>query len=191
MYKEDQMKRNICKIVLIVCFSISFAVTLNSQEKLKFEKPVLITSAGQSADVTLAGMLCKKSAIEAKSIAMATSSDLSGVKTLIIVAGFSSKGLGAAGVSREQELDRVKSVIKAAKEKKIKIIMMHIGGKSRRGVQSDDFNKMAAEASDYMFIVKQGDEDQFFTNLAKSGKIPMKSMAKIVEVAGPLAELFN
>jgi hypothetical protein len=156
------MKRNICKIVfIIICLSISFIITLNSQEKIKFEKPVLITSAGQ------------------------------GIKTLIIVAGFSSKGLGAAGVSREQELDRVKSVIKAAKEKKIKIIMMHIGGKSRRGVQSDDFNKMAAEASDYMLVVKQGDEDQFFSDMAKSGKIPMKSMAKIIEVAGPLAELFN
>jgi hypothetical protein len=186
------MKNNIIQTVLVISILlVIFTIGIYSQEKIKFEKPVLITSAGQSADVTLAGMLCKKNTIDAKSIAMATPSDLSGIKTLIIVAGFSSKGLGAAGVSREQEIDRVKSVIKYAKEKKIKIIMMHIGGKSRRGVQSDDFNKMAAEAADYLLVVKQGDEDQFFSNLAKKGNIPMKCVDKIAAVSAPLGELFN
>lgn len=175
--------------LIIISLLIITNITI-SQEQIKFGKPILITSAGQSADVTLAGMLCKKNNIEAKSIAMASPSDLSEIKTLIIVAGFSSKGLGAAGVSREQELNRIKDVIKTAKNKNIKILLMHIGGKSRRGNQSDDFNKLAAEAADYMIVVKQGDEDQFFSNIAKSKNIPLKIVDKISEVGGPLVTVF-
>lgn len=177
-----------------VLFLISLVITVNfiaiSQEQIKFEKPILITSAGQSADVTLAGMICKKNQIEFKSVPMATPTDLSGTKTLIIVAGFSSKGLGAAGVSREQEMSRVKDVIKAAKDKKIKILLMHIGGKSRRGNQSDDFNKLAAEAADYMIVVNQGDEDQFFSKISKSKNISLKLVNKIADVGAPLSSVF-
>jgi hypothetical protein len=162
-----------------------------SQTKPKFEQPILVTSAGQSADVTLAGMLCKKLKLDAKTVPMAQPSDVDGNKTLIIVAGFSSKGLGAAGISRDQEMKRVQEVISAAKKKNIKIVMLHIGGKPRRGNQSDDFNKLAAESSNYMLVVKQGNEDQFFTQIASKEKISMDVVEKIAEAAGPLGEAFK
>lgn len=183
----NKFKNNILFLISLIIIA---NLTVISQEQIKFEKPVLITSAGQSADVTLVSMICKKNQIEVKSIAMATPSDLSGIKTLIIVAGFSSKGLGAAGVSREQEMSRVKDVIKAAKDKKIKILMMHIGGKSRRGNQSDDFNKLSAEAADYMIVVKKGDEDQFFSNISKSKNIPLKLVDKIAGTGVSLSSVF-
>jgi hypothetical protein len=164
---------------------------LAAQTKPKFEQPVLVTSAGQCADVTLAGMLCKKLNLNAKTNAMAKASDLSGIKTLMIVAGFSSKGLGAAGISREQELARVKDLIAAAKEKNIGIVMMHIGGKPRRGTQSDDFNKLASESAKLLLVVKGGDEDQFFTQIAAKGKIAIDVVGKIAEISQPLAAAFK
>jgi hypothetical protein len=161
-----------------------------SQPKGKFEQPVLITSAGQSADVTIAGMLFKKANIQAKALPLARITDLDGVKTLVVVAGFSSKGLGAAGISREQELTRVKSLLAAAQEKKLKVVMLHIGGKARRGNQSDDFNKMAAEASSYLLVVKQGDEDQFFSKIAAENKIPISLVDKIADAVQPVGSIF-
>lgn len=156
-----------------------------------FTPPILITSAGQSADVTLAGSICKKANLEARVVPSATAADLKGVKTLIVVPGFSSKGLGAAGTSREQEMERVNGVLKAAKEAGIPVLMLHIGGKARRGVQSDDFNKLAAEAARHMIVVKQGEEDGFFAKIAGDRKITLEVVDKIANVVAPLAAAFK
>ena len=71
------------------------------------------------------------------------------------------------------------------------VLTMHLGGKPRRGQQSDDFNKIAAEAASYLIVVKQGDEDQFFSKLAADNKIPIEVVAKIADVMKPLAAAFK
>jgi hypothetical protein len=185
------MKQRITFLITTVAFTLSLLPGfVLSQPKGKFEQPVLITSAGQSADVTIAGMLFKKAGIQAKAITLAKATDLEGVKTLVVVAGFSSKGLGAAGISREQELARVQSILAAAQEKKLKIVTLHIGGKARRGNQSDDFNKMSAEASSYLLVVKQGDEDRFFSKIAADKKIAIDLVDKIADAVQPVGSVF-
>jgi len=164
-------------------------VLIRAEDKL--EQPILISSAGQSADMKLVGMLAKKQELNAKAVNMATAEDLEGIKTLIFVPGFSSKGLGAAGVSQKDEMDRVVKLVAAAKEKGIPIVTIHIGGTARRKGQSDSFNQLVAEASQHIIVVKQGDEDGFFTNIAKEKEIPMESVEKIAEVATPLGKLFK
>jgi hypothetical protein len=181
----------------VVIFAVTVILTamssdlLVAQSKVKFEQPVLITSAGQSADVTIAGMLFKKASVQAKAVPLAKTADLEGIKTLVMVAGFSSKGLGAAGISREQEMTRVQSILQTAKEKKLKVMMLHIGGKARRGSQSDDFNKLASEASSYLLVVKQGDEDKFFTKIAAEKKIAIDLVDKIADAVQPVAKAFE
>ena len=165
------------------------ALTVFSQEK--FKEPILITSAGQSADVKLAKLLAKKQELNAVTKLMAKDADLSGVKTLIIVPGFSSKGLGAAGISQEDELERVKALIKKANTLKIPIIMMHIGGVARRGGQSDDFCKISAENSKSMIVEKQGNKDGFFTKIAKAKKITIEEVDRISGAAVPMGNLFK
>jgi len=179
--------KTISKLMVIVLFGSIF---LFPQNDIKFEKPILISSAGQSADVTLAGMLLKKSKTEYKALPMAKEADLEGINTLIIVPGFSSKGLGAAGISRDQEKARVNALVNAAKKKNIKILMLHIGGTARRGQQSDDFNQIAAEASTHMIVVKQGNEDKFFTKIASDKKIGIKVVDKMADAAAALKEVF-
>jgi hypothetical protein len=183
-------QRTILLRILTAFLMIFLPCRVLSQPKGKFEQPVLLTSAGQSADVTIAGMLFKKANIQAKSLPQAKTTDLEGVKTLVVVAGFSSKGMGAAGISREQELTRVKSLLAAAQEKKLKVVTLHLGGKARRGNQSDDFNKMAAEASSYLLVVKQGDEDQFFSKIAAEKKIPFDLVDKIADAIQPVGKVF-
>lgn len=181
----------ILKFAAAFFFLSAASPLLFAQPKVKFEQPVLITSAGQSADVTIAGMIFKRANVQAKSISLAKASDLDGMKTLVMVAGFSSKGLGAAGISREQEIARVQSILKTSKEKKLRIITLHIGGKARRGNQSDDFNKMTAEASSYLLVVKQGDEDQFFSKIAAEKKIALDLVDKIADAVQPVAKAFE
>jgi hypothetical protein len=185
------MKQRIALLISLAVLVIAMLPRfVYAQPKEKYEQPVLITSAGQSADVTIAGMLFKRANVQANAIPLAKTTDLEGVKTLVVVAGFSSKGLGAAGISREQELARVKTLLATAREKKLKIVMLHIGGLARRGNQSDDFNKMAAEASSYLLVVKQGDEDKFFSKIAGEKKIPIDLVDKIADAVQPVGKAF-
>lgn len=169
----------------------SFAQDAAEQSTTKFEKPILISSAGQSADVKLVGMLAKKQKLDAKVVVMAKIEDLKEVKTLIIVPGFSSKGLGAAGVSQSDEMDRVATLLKEASKLNIPVVLVHIGGNARRKGNSDAFNKLVAESSKHMIVVAQGDEDKFFTNLSNEKNIPLDLVPKIVKAAQPLGNLFK
>jgi hypothetical protein len=181
------MKLKTLKIITLVVFMV---LSLNAAAQ-KYEQPVLISSAGQSADVKLVQMLVQRQKLDSKTVLMATPDDLKGVKTLIIVPGFSSKGLGAAGVSQQQELDRVKSLINSANSLKIPIILVHIGGNARRQGQSDAFNKLVGENSKHMIVVRQGDEDGFFTQISKNLKLPLVLVDKISETEAPIGVLFN
>lgn len=153
-----------------------------------FQQPMLLTSAGGSADGNLAGVLLQRLGIEYTANHNAKAEDLEGFQTLVLVPGFSSKGLGSAGISREQEMERVSGLLKMAEEKGIAVLTLHLGGKARRGAQSDDFNRIAAEAADLLIVVEQGDEDGFFTTIAESGEIPMHKVPAIAGAMEPLGE---
>ncbi len=119
----------------------------------------------------------------------AVAADLKEIKTLLVVPGYSSKGLGSAGVSRADELTRVAGVLAAAKDAGIPVLALHLGGKARRGVQSDDFNRMVVEAAELLIVVEQGNEDGFFTDLCKAKEIPMKAVKSMAETMQPLGEV--
>lgn len=157
----------------------------------EFRQPVLISSAGQSADVKLVQLLASREKLDAVTNPVATAADLAGAKTLIIVPGFSSKGLGAAGISQEQEMVRVKSLVEAAREKQIPIVLVHVGGNARRKGQSDAFNELVGKNARHMIVVSQGDEDHFFTDIAREGDIPLDLVENIAAAATPLGALFQ
>ena len=153
------------------------------------DSPIVLTSAGQSADVTIAAMIFKKMNVAVKSVPAARPADLDGAKSLVVVAGFSSKGLGSAGINRDQEMERVKSVLAAAKEKGLRVLVLHLGGKARRGVQSDEFNTVAAEAAGALVVVKAGDEDQLFSRIAAERKVPIDLVEKISDAGAAIQKM--
>lgn len=171
---------------IVIALTLVAPASLVAQGKPRFEKPILLTSAGQSADVTMASTLLKKAQIESTVKPLAQPSDLAGIRTLVIVAGYSSKGLGAAGISRSDEMARVKALLGAAAKAKIRVLTMHLGGAARRGSQSDDFNQVAAESASYLLVVKGGDDDQFFSDIARTKKIPLDIVDKISSAVVPL-----
>jgi hypothetical protein len=181
------MKNRVLSISILI-ISILLSSSVQAQ---KFEQPILISSAGQSADVKLVKMLAQKQKLNANTILMAKQADLTGIKTLIIVPGFSSKGLGAAGVSQKEEFERVQALVKSANDMKIPIVMVHIGGNVRRKGQSDVFNQLVADNSKYMIVVKQGDDDGFFTAISKGKNIPLTLVEKIAETEIPIGNLFK
>lgn len=145
-----------------------------TSSKIKFETPILITDVGQGNSSKLVEALIKRAGdFEYTSESTATADQLEGIKTLIIGVGASSKGLGAAGLNADQEYERAKALLSAAKEKDIPVIGVHIGGVPRRGELSDRFNKQVLEGSSVFVAWQGGNEDGFFTDAAKDSSVPL------------------
>lgn len=155
------------------------------------ESPTLLTSVGQSADVEMVKALMDNAGLEYRMEKIATAEDLGDAKTMILAVGGSSKGLGAAGIDENQELDRALALIDAAVANDVKIITMHIGGENRRGELSDKFIGPACDNADYIIIVEDGNKDGLFTDLASKGNIPMDSVTSIADAMEPLTKAYK
>ena len=155
------------------------------------EGPIILTSVGQSANVNVVQTLLKKCEIDSDLNATVTADDLGSYKTLVLAIGGSSKGLGAAGVDENQELDRVKSVIAKAEEQGMTIIALHIGGSARRGTLSDKFIPDALAAADAAIIVSEGDSDGFMKGIVTENGVATAFIDNQVGAVEPLKTIFG
>ena len=185
------------RIALAACtFFLAFAAHAQSAFALKApiaDKPAVLTSSGQSADIEMVKVLLDRAKVPYKLDPRIAAPALagSGAKSLVIVLGGSSKGLGAAGISPQAEIDRSKALIAEAKKQGFKVIGLHVGGEGRRGDLSDKFLTDTVPACDYVIVVADGNKDGLFTKLTGNGKIPLDSVEKITKVGEPLAKAFK
>ena len=155
------------------------------------ESPILLTSVGQSADVEMVKVMMDKGGLSPETNSLATEADLGDSKTLVLAIGGSSKGLGAAGIDANQELERVNKLIAAADEKGMTIIALHIGGEARRGDLSDKFVAPSFEKADYEIVVADGNKDGLMSDLASKAGIPMDEVTTMADVVEPLKAAFK
>jgi hypothetical protein len=174
-----------------LALGLGLAATARAEIKLSATEPVLLTSAGQSADVQILKTLFDRSKVTAKTLPLAKPADLEGVKTLVVAVGGSSKGLGAAGIDAEKETARLKSLLARARELKIAVVAMHIGGESKRGDLSDNLFSLVAAASAQIVVVKDGDKDGFLAKTAAANKVPLETVEKLVSVLAPIKTIFG
>ena len=166
------------RLVLVSVFILLFVATTVSGPLLAagltepiFEAPALITTIGQSADGQMVRVLAQRINLNFQYETLANADMVSNFKTLVLVVGGSSKGLGAAGINPEREEARAKALIEAAKGAGTKILFMHVGGEARRGDLTDRFVTLTAAAANYLIVVADGNKDGFMTNAA--GQTPI------------------
>jgi len=153
-------------------------------------QPGFLTSVGQSADTEMVKVLLSRAKISFTIDGTAKAGGIpAAAKTLVLAIGGSSKGLGAAGIAAEDELDRVKALIADARKKGMKVIGVHVGGEARRGELSDKFIQLAVPLCDYVVIVAEGNKDGLFTKLCGT-RIPLDTVDKIALAGAPLAAAF-
>src|SRR4030042_3996863 len=96
-------KKCMISAILIGCSWALLTIPARGQETEGiFEQPLLITSAGQNAEVQIAAVLAKRAGLSYTLSKQATAADLKNMKTLVLVLGTSLKGLGAAGLDVDQ-----------------------------------------------------------------------------------------
>lgn len=155
------------------------------------EYPALVTSGGQSADYQMIATVMEKQGMEFTSNNLAASDDLGDAKTLIVVVGGSSKGLGAAGIDADGEIERLDKLMTAAKDAGLSIIAMHTGGSARRGDLSDKFIAPVFSKADYAIVVASGDEDGLMAGLCAESGISMDVINSISDVITVLPAAFK
>jgi hypothetical protein len=201
--------RYLKKTIIIFCVLFLFGSLLMAQTDVpKAKLPVLTTSAGQSADVNTLNVILEQAAVnydycDVPTVALLKSGvGLSGeasgegfhveiltdleqfpegtaYQSLIFAIGASLKGMGASGLTVNDELKRVKAIIEYCKENKIFIIAVHAGGESKRGAPGSNNEKMidaVAPFADYLIVVEDSNKDGRFTKIAKDKGVPLSEV---------------
>ena len=163
-------------------FLLLLIAILHMQPLAAEESPnILITSVGQSPDARMINVLATRLEIETVYEQIAEPETIEDYKIVIAVVGGSSKGLGAAGIDKDDEIARTRTLIQEIKEKEVNLLVMHIGGDARRGALSDAFLDEVVPYADHLIIVESGNSDNYFTRISEEKNIPMESVEKIVD----------
>lgn len=181
------MKRYTIAVASILSL-LTISISLGAE--FKAEPPILLSSAGQSADVLMVKILAQKASLPFTYDKLAGIDALEGNRSLILVSGGSAKGLGAANIDKDEEIGRLEGLMEASRRAGIPLIVMHVGGQARRGKLSDEFNGLTARSADCLVVVRGGDEDGFFSDIAEEKKIPIFLIDKIMDAGDVLKRIF-
>jgi hypothetical protein len=184
------MRIIVAAVLFTVCVSAGFAYT--GASPIKAQAPILITTAGQGPGGEFADAMIKRGKITpSRLVAKAGVSFLTDQKTLIVVLSSSLKGMGSAGVSINQELNRINSLITQAKKMGMTVIGCHIEGEARRGGYDEDIINQIAPKMNYLIVRNDGNTDGVFNRIAQKDKIPITFIDKTSELGQIFTEIFN
>jgi hypothetical protein len=187
---KKTMRILMTSVLVTLCVTAAFAHTGDSP--IKAQAPILITTTGQGPGGEFADAMIKRGKIAPSRLAAkADIGFLTGQHTLIVVLSSSLKGMGSAGVSIGQELNRINSLVDHAKRLGMTIIGCHIEGEARRGGYDEDFINQIAPKMNYLIVRNDGNADGIFNRIARKDKIPITFIDKTSELAQVFTEVFN
>lgn len=196
-------KLTIAIITIITC--VSLFLNPNETVAQTAKEPVILTSCGQSPGPVRLKIFMQRLKMDFEYNLHVTAKDLVAAKeagrpfkTLIIVTGASLKGMGAAGVSIDDELARTKELIAEAKKQGLTVIGSHIEGMSRRSQGAsagDNSDEQSIDAvcpnSDFMIVKKEGNKDGRFTAISKGKDIPLVLFELNKDISSVLEKVFK
>ncbi len=205
------------------CILTSGSFSSAQENPPKSQLPVLTTSAGQSTDVNTLNVIMEGAGIKydycdvptveivKSGVGLGSQKSKTGFhveiysdlnkfkkgtpyKTVVFAIGASLKGMGASGLTVDDELKRVKNVIQYCKKNKIFIIAVHGGGESRRGASGSNNEKMidaVAPFADYIIVIKNSNKDGRFTKIAQTNGIPFTEVKYALGIVELMKNVFN
>jgi len=166
-------------IVLLVC-AVPTHAAVSGAAPVKGQTPLLITNAGQGPGAKMSRLLLQRTGVvsDFDYLAEPQPADLKTkpYKTLMVVLGSTAKGLGASGITIDQEIDRLNAMIAEAKRLKLQIVAVLLEGKSRRGKPGGADERCIdaiAPFANYLVIKKDGNEDGRFDAISKKTGAPL------------------
>lgn len=155
------------------------------------QAPMIVTTCGQSPGAVMLNMVAVQSGFTSASDNSLTAEtlDTSAYKTLVVTAGTSMKGMGAAGTDVDTEIERCTALMQAAKDAGMVVVGAHIEGMSRRTDNSDEKSIEAVMGmADVILVVEDSDSDGFFTDYAAQNNKPLIKVSEALDIASVITE---
>jgi hypothetical protein len=159
---------------------MSAEAAVSGAAPVKGQLPLLITNAGQGPGAKMSRLLVQRTGVvtDFDYNAEPQPADLKTkpYKTLMVVLGSTAKGLGASGITIDQEIERLNAMIAEAKKLKMQIVCVLLEGKTRRGKPGGADERCIdaiAPFANYLVIKKDGNEDGRFDVIAKKTGAPL------------------
>lgn len=178
------MKYHIYRLILACAlFAASGAAALAAD--------VVLTPFGQSPDAMMVKVVLKKLGVDSRLEKILQADGLQDEKVLVTVVAGSSKGLGEAGIDKDAEVARMQALAEAAKAKDMHVLVMHIGGKGRRGTLTDIFIEAAVPMADKLIVVEGGDYDGLFSTLVEGTGLEIIPATSVRATGEPLKQVMT
>ncbi len=176
------MKRITCGLMsagMVLAAAAGYAAVTGAPP-VKGQTPLLITNAGQGPGAKMSRLLVQRSGAvtDFDYNAEPRPADLQKrpYKTVMVVLGSTAKGLGASGITIDQEIERLTAMIAEAKRLKLQIVAVLLEGKARRGKPGGADERCIdaiAPHAQYLVVKKDGNEDGRFDAIARKTGAPL------------------
>ncbi len=186
----------IAAAVLLAAVAARGAVT--GAAPVKGQLPLLITNAGQGPGAKMARLLVQRSGAvtDFDYNAEPREADLQKrpYKTLMVVLGSTAKGLGASGITIDQEIERLNGMIAAARKLKIQVVAVLLEGKARRGKPGGADERCidaVAPFAQYLVVKKDGNEDGRFDAISKKTGAPLTIIDDAMDLGDVVKRMYG
>ena len=203
------MRRIICtilSIVMLLAFTSTAFAAISGDAPLTYEGPVLITNAGQGPGGKMVRLLMGQAGTVTLDKDYFYSSepgsghegqvpfeDFGNYNALLVVIGSTDKGLGASGITIEDELARLEKMVEAAKAAELPIIGVLLE-KDKRSDIPTNANERCIDCicpnAAWMVVVKDGNSDGRFDTIKTETGAPLTILDTAVDFTAMAKEAF-
>lgn len=200
------MRKIVCTALCILMafgFTVGAFAAYSGDEVRTYGTPFLITNAGQGPGGKMARLLVSQTGIlaldedyyydsEPGAEGHGTLDDMP-YSCLMVVIGSTDKGLGASGITIEDELVRLEKMVEHAKEIELPIIAVLLE-KDKRSEIPTNANERCIDAicpnAEWMIVVAEGNADGRFDALKEEYGIPLTVLDTTLDFTALAAEAF-
>ncbi len=175
---------------------------VSGAELKSYDCPFLITSGGQGAGSKMLRLLINQSKkftlgtdfyLEDETPARYTLIDSGKYKTLVVVMSVTEKGLGASGITIEDEIGYLKEVVKKAKAQNMPIVAVSMERDARSKISTNGNERVidtVCPNADWIITITANNTDGRFTELGKKYNIPVTTIDAPLDLVKVLPTIF-
>lgn len=200
------MRKSIITLVVVALIAVAvptqlFAAISGAPLK-QYECPFLLTSGGQGAGSKMLRLLVNQSKkftlgtdffLEDETPARYDYIDSGKYKALVVVMSVTEKGLGASGITIEDEIGYLKKVVEKAQAQNMPIIAVSMEKDARSTIKTNGNERVIdtiCPNADWIITIADNNTDGRFTELGKQYNIPVTIIDKPLELVKVLPDIF-
>ena len=193
------MRKTICSIlialVVLTLVPASLFAEVSGDPIKQYDCPFLLTAAGQGPgskqlrlliNLSKAFVLGEDFYLEDEPLPRLDEIRSGKYEVLVAVIGTTDKGLGASGITIEDEIDNLEEVIALCQEMDIPIIAVHIEQDKRSTIPTNGNERiidLVCPVSEWMIVLRASNSDGRFDALSEEYGIPLTIVDSALELA--------